>query len=76
MTEKSATAVIGKTDVGTTLGIVWRDFPEMERRGGYSGPFNTMAEAVQCANDWASAYDVDIDIVHVENLGTLPEMQR
>lgn len=76
MNGENATAIIGATDVGTTLGILWRDFPEMERRGGYSGPFNTEAEAVQCANDWGAAWDREVAILRVERLSDVPEYRR
>jgi hypothetical protein len=46
-----ARAIIGKTAYDS-FGIIWRDFPYMERRGGYSGPFATRHEAEQRAREW------------------------
>lgn len=70
-----AKALIGPTGYGS-FGIVWRDFPSMERRGGYSGPYRTLEEAERGARDWADAYDEPLGIEHVENVNELPGATR
>jgi len=51
-----ATAQIGPTGYGT-YGIIWKDFPAMERRGGYSGPFDSRDEAVTKAREIMTYYE-------------------
>lgn len=55
--EHHARAVIRRNDVGT-FGIWWYRFEAMERRGGYSGPYATIAEAEEGARSWADHWDV------------------
>lgn len=50
-----------------TFGIHWRNAPALERRGGYSGPYRSRAEAEQGAREWAEVYDVtELTIEHAE----------
>ncbi|HEX5016572.1 MAG TPA: hypothetical protein VFX15_03180 [Actinomycetes bacterium] len=56
-------ATIRRTSVGTTFGIYWSNFPAMERRGGYSGPYSTREEATQGARDWADHWEAPVTIV-------------
>lgn len=50
-----ARAQIGPTGYGR-YGILWKDFPYMEARGGYSGPFETYEAAEQRAKEIMDAY--------------------
>ncbi len=63
-----AKANIGPTGYGT-WGILWEDFIYMERRGGYSGPFDSRDDAAQRAREIANSYDepnlVIVDIATV-----------
>ena len=65
-----AKALIGPTGYGT-FGIVWRDYDVMARRGGYSGPYGTVEEAEQGAQDWTATYDEPLTIEHVESVADL-----
>ena len=65
-----AKALVGPTGYGT-FGIVWRDFPAMERRGGYSGPYRTQKEAEDGARMWFEQYDVQGQIEQVENVNRI-----
>lgn len=62
-------AVVAPTGYGT-FGVWWFDFPAMERRGGYSGPYQTAAEAEAGALDWGSHWDCPVSVEHRE---TKPE---
>ena len=65
-------ALIGPTGYPDSYGIVWRNAPAMERRGGYSGPYGTLLQAERGARDWADTFDVtDLTIEHVENVNKL-----
>jgi hypothetical protein len=67
---KRPKAMVGPTGHGT-FGIIWRDFPAMERRGGYSGPYNTLEDARQAALEWADAWGYapyELTIRKVENV--------
>ncbi|MGV0985095.1 MAG: hypothetical protein ACOYB2_11100 [Limnohabitans sp.] len=59
--EKPGIAVVAPTGFGT-FGIWWSEFPAMERRGGYSGPYTTEAEAIEGANDWAAHWNVPVRV--------------
>ena len=65
-----AKALIGPTGYGT-FGIIWRDFPIMEHRGGYSGPFRTLDEAEARAEEIMQHWGKDIEIEHVENVNAI-----
>lgn len=57
-------ATIAPTGAGT-FGIWWSNAPAMERRGGYSGPYHTRAEAEAGARIWMDSFDVqDFTIEH------------
>ena len=62
-----ATALIGPTGYGT-FGVLYREFPQMEARGGYSGPFKTGGEAERGAQRWADYYEVELDFEYVPNV--------
>lgn len=68
--QKPAKALVGPTGYDS-FGIVWRDFPELERRGGYSGPYRTYDEALRGAEDWAKEYDRTLVVEPVENVNRL-----
>lgn len=67
--EHPGIAVVAPTGFGT-FGIWWSEFPAMERRGGYSGPYRTAEEAEQGAIDWGTHWEVP---VRVERRDTKPE---
>ena len=54
-------AVIAPTGFGT-FGIWWSDFPAMERRGGYSGPYATPQEAEDSARSWGEHWECPVTI--------------
>lgn len=56
-------ATIKPTNFGT-FGIWWSDFPAMERRGGYSGPYPTVEAAEQGARDWGEYWQSPIRLVY------------
>lgn len=63
-------ATIGLTKQGT-YGILWAEFPYMESRGGYSGPFNTREEAVLRAKEIARLVSPEeacaiVSVTHIE----------
>lgn len=63
-----AKAIIGPTGCGG-VGILWEDFPAMEERGGYSGPFDTMGQARSRAFVIATHYGAWLlDVEEVENI--------
>ncbi len=62
-----AKAKIGPTGYGS-YGILWEDFPYMEARGGYSGPFDTQDAAQQRANEIAVAFDHPLTIEFVDTV--------
>ena len=57
--DRPGIAIVAPTGYGT-WGIWWSDFPAMERRGGYSGPYRTEAEAVADALDWGKHWDCPV----------------
>lgn len=59
--DRPGIAIVAPTGYGT-WGIWWRDFPAMERRGGYSGPYNTAQEAEEGALIWGEGWDCPIRI--------------
>lgn len=63
--EHPGIATVAPTGYGT-FGIWWSEFPAMERRGGYSGPYGTEAEAQQGARDWAEHWECPVVIVTAE----------
>lgn len=73
--EHPAKATIGGTGYGT-LGITWEEFPAMERRGGYSGPFTTEEEARECVVRWRELWEIPEEAVTVEVVELLPQAQR
>lgn len=68
---RRARALIGPTGYGGRFGIVWRDFPFMEQRGGYSGPFETFAEAHDRACSVAIYFEVSLEVERVGNVNDL-----
>ena len=54
-----ARAQVGPTGYGGTWGILWKDFPYMEKRGGYSGPFETKELAEVRAREIMLVYEAD-----------------
>jgi len=62
-----AIARIGPTGYGT-YGILWAEFPYMEARGGYSGPFDTQDAAQKRANEVAAAFDQPLTVQLVETV--------
>ena len=38
-------AIIGSTGHADSFGVLWRNAPAMERRGGYSGPYDKRQDA-------------------------------
>lgn len=63
----TARALIGPTGYGS-FGIVWRSFPMMEERGGYSGPFATAEEATDRAHLIAEDSGYALVVENVENV--------
>lgn len=53
-------ATIVATEYGT-FGIVWSNSPAMERRGGWSGPYNSIDEARQGAIRWRDSWHMEPD---------------
>jgi hypothetical protein len=41
-----------------TFGIVWQNAPAMERRGGWSGPYDSREEAEASARVWLDHWQV------------------
>lgn len=68
--EQPATAFVGPTHYGT-FGIVWRAFPAMERRGGYSGPYRTLEDAERAARDWAGYWELPASALRIERVADL-----
>jgi hypothetical protein len=65
--EKIARALIRGTGYGT-FAIIWRDLPEMvEARGGYSGPYDTAAEAAERAAEIATFYGYPVHVERAED---------
>ncbi|KKL83153.1 hypothetical protein LCGC14_1977600 [marine sediment metagenome] len=62
-----AKAKIGPTGYGT-FGIRWEDFPYMQTRGGYSGPFNTQDEARERATLIAESHGETLTIEFIETV--------
>lgn len=66
-------ALIGPSGHGS-FGIVWRDAPVLEGRGGYSGPFNTPRDAEMRAVDLALFHEGKAPIIErVENINRIKE---
>ena len=63
----AARALVGPTGY-STFGIVWRSFPMMEERGGYSGPFATAEEATERAQMIAEDSGRALVVEYVENV--------
>lgn len=61
-------ALIGPTGYPGSFGIVWRSWPWMEERGGYSGPFATVEEATERAHLITSNYGYALIVESVENV--------
>lgn len=74
-------ALIGPTGYGSALltdgrrgsfGIVWRNAPALESRGGYSGPFESQQLAEERAVDLALHYEGELpSITRVENVNRI-----
>ena len=63
-----AKAKVGPTGYGS-WGILWEDFPYMERRGGYSGPFKTLEDAERKALEIMAFYEEPVQ--KIERVATL-----
>lgn len=64
-------ALIGPTGYAS-FGIVWRNAPALEARGGYSGPFESQQSAEERAVDLALHYEGAVPtIARVENVNRL-----
>ncbi len=59
--ENPAIAVVAPTEYGM-FGIWWSRFPAMERRGGYSGPYPTLAAAEKDAKTWGEWFECAVRI--------------
>jgi hypothetical protein len=59
--KKPGVAVVAPTGYGT-FGIWWSEFPAMERRGGYSGPYSTAEEAEEGARGWGEHWECPVRI--------------
>lgn len=63
--KKPGIAAIAPTGYGS-FGIWWADFPAMERRGGYSGPYRSREDAERSAREWGDTWSVPVRIEHRE----------
>lgn len=70
----AARALIGPTGYGGTYGIVWRDFPEMEARGGYSGPFESFEAAEENARAALAWWAPELGPLEVERVPNVNEL--
>lgn len=64
------TARIVPTSYGT-FAVLWENAPAMERRGGVSSPFATIAEAREAISRWITSWDMapdDCTIIEPENV--------
>jgi hypothetical protein len=59
--ERPGIATVAPTGFGT-FGIWWSEFPAMERRGGYSGPYSTIEEAEESAQSWGEHWECPVRI--------------
>ena len=67
-------AIIGSTGHADSFGVLWRNAPAMERRGGYSGPYDKRQDAEAGARSWAASWDMDPDAdLTIEHVDILPE---
>ena len=60
--------IVQNTQYGT-YAVLWENAPAMERRGGVSSPFRTVAEARECIAGWLDSWDMKAeDCTIVEDL--------